>query len=186
MSLVMAIVCTDGIVVSGDFRRSRYVKDSKTGETKFEYYDDQHKIFSTSQNRIIGTTGNCNLESGELVDDVIKELVSLDPKVVFTIKNEIGLLASMISGNNNSVIEAGIENGKKSIFVYTPTNGVEEVEKSVAIGATEELNKYKEKVKSELQNVTVEEAKNLLRQYNELVALHDPTVSRECEFLTIT
>lgn len=32
MSLVMAVVCTDGIVVSGDFRRSKYIKDPKTGD----------------------------------------------------------------------------------------------------------------------------------------------------------
>ena len=186
MSLVMTVICTDGIVVSGDFRRSRYVKDSETGETKFEYYDDQHKIFRTSRNRIIGMTGTCNLKSGELVEDVLKGLTEPDPEMNFTIKDELGLLASIVSENKNSLLEVGIEDGKKTLFVYTPTDGIELVEKSAAIGATEELKKYKEKIDAEVKNVTVEEAKNLLRQYNELVALHDPTVSRGCEFLTIT
>lgn len=186
MSLVMAVVCADGIVVSGDFRRSRYVKDSKTGETKFEYYDDQHKIFRTSQNRVIGMTGTCNFKSGEPVDGVLKNLTEPDPEINFTIKDELGLLAGIVSGNNNLLLEAGIENGKKTVYVYTPTYGIEVVEKSVAIGATEELVEYKKKIDSEVKNITVEKAKDLLRQYNELVASHNPTVSLGCEFLTIT
>lgn len=186
MSLVMAVVCTDGIVVSGDFRRSRYIKDPKTGENKFEYYDDQHKIFRTSQNRIIGMTGTCSFKSGEPVDNVLKNLTEPDPEINFTIKDELGLLAGIVSGNNNSLLEAGIEDGKKAIFVYTPTGRVEPVKKSVAIGAPEALAEYKKKIDAELENISIEKAKDLLRQYNELVASHNPTVSWGCEFLTIT
>lgn len=186
MSLVMAVICTDGIVVSGDFRRSRYITDPETGENKFEYYDDQHKIFRTSQNRIVGMTGTCNLKSGELVEDVLKELTEPDPEISFTVKDELGLLASIVSGNENSLIEAGIEDGKKTVLIWTPDKGISAGENGGAIGATEDLDNYKEKIDTEVKNITIEEAKILLRKYNEFVALHNPTVSRGCEFLTIT
>lgn len=90
MSLVMAVVCADGIVVSGDFRRSRYTKDPETGEIKFEYYDDQHKIFRTSKNRIIGTTGRITLQTGEPMKDALNQMLQITDDMKLSIQEEFG------------------------------------------------------------------------------------------------
>ena len=186
MSLVMAVICTDGIVVSGDFRRSRYVKDTETGETKFEYYDDQHKIFRTSQNRIVGTTGGITLQTGESIKDALNQMLQITDDMKLSIQEEFGFLISVIGDEKISLIEAGIENGKGIVFIYTPTSGIEIGTTGGAIGATDELKKHEKGFDLKIKEATTTEVKSVLSEYNELTALSDPTVSRGCEFLTIT
>lgn len=85
-----------------------------------------------------------------------------------------------------SLIETGIENGKGIIFIYTPTSGIEIDTTGGAIGATDELKKHKKEFDLKIKEATTTEVKSILSEYNELTALSDPTVSRWCEFLTIT
>ena len=186
MSLVMAVICADGIVVSGDFRRSRYTKDPETGEIKFEYYDDQHKIFRTSKNRIIGTTGGITLQTGESIKDALNQMLQITDDMKLSIQEEFGFLISVIGDEKISLIETGIENGKGITFIYTPINGIEIGTTGGAIGATDELKKHKKEFDLKIKEATTTEVKSILSEYNELTALSDPTVSRGCEFLTIT
>ena len=187
MSLVMAIVCTDGIVVSGDFRRSRSITNSETGEEQvIEFYDDSHKIIKTKSNRIIGHTGDCVSKDGESVEDTIYHALQVTDTIKSPIDSEFAYLVSAIKYNKNALIEVGIVNGNKIILTWKRGKPIKrEITKGCAIGNTAAFEKYKEKFENEIQNITIKEAIPLLQKYNKLIADETPTISPTCETMVI-
>lgn len=187
MSLVMAVVCTDGIVVSGDFRRSRSTMNPETGaEQIIEFHDDTHKIIKTKSNRIVGHTGDCSFKDGESVEDVIDTTLRITDMAKTPIDSEFAYLVSAVRYNKNALIEAGIINGHKIILTWKQGELIKQVlTKGCAIGNTNIFEKYKEKFENEIQNITTEEAIPLLQKYNRLIANEEATISPECEIMVI-
>lgn len=187
MSLVMAIVCTDGIVVSGDFRRSRSITNPETGSKEVvEFYDDTHKIIKTKSNRIIGHTGDCSFKNGELVEDIIQDALKVTNMIKAPISSEFAYLVSAIEHNKNALIEVGITDGYRIVLIWKKGELIKQVtEKGCAIGDTDIFEKYKEKFESEIQNITIEKAIPLLQRYNKLIADETPTISPDCEVMFI-
>lgn len=187
MSLVMAVICTDGIVMSGDFRRSRSITNPETGEKQIiEFYDDSHKIVKTKSNRIVGHTGDCSFKNGESVEDSINNALRITDMTKSPIDSEFAYLVSAVSYNKNALIETGIVNGNKIILTWKQGEPIKQVfTKGCAIGDTDIFEKYKEKFESEIQNITIEKAIPLLQRYNRLIANEVPTISPDCEVMTI-
>lgn len=185
MSLVMAVVCTDGIVVSGDFRISKPTINSVTGERNVsEWKDSSHKIILTNTNRIVGHTGNAYLQSGESVHDAIKNALFVSEMLKLPTYEEFLRLIMTVKDNNNSIIEAGIIDGQYTVLVW----GANDTEISInhhggAIGATDYLQQQNILIKG--GHFTTEEAKALLIKINQETAKIDKTVSPECEILEI-
>lgn len=187
MSLVMAVICTDGIVVSGDFRRSKSITEPGTGTKHVtEFYDDSHKLVKTKSNRIIGHTGNYCLDNGELIDDTIWNALQLTTVLNSPIDSEFAYLVSAIRYNKNALIEAGVINGHKVILTWRQGEPIKQLTtKGCAIGDTDAFEKYREKFESEIQDINVENAVSLLRKYNKLIADEESTISPNCEVMTI-
>ena len=150
----MAVVCTDGIVVSGDFRRSKSITNPESKEKQVtEFYDDTHKIIKTRSNRIIGHTGDYASKNGDLVEDVIYHTVQLTNMLNFPVDSEFAYLVSGIRYNKNALIEVGIVNGQKIILTWKQGEPIkQETAKGCAIGDTDVFEKYKEKFESEIPN----------------------------------
>lgn len=187
MSLVMAVVCTDGIVVSGDFRKTEFKVNPQTGEKRIiGFSDDSHKLIRTKSDRIIGHTGYNKLNNGELVDTVIQNAILLSEILKLSIYDEFRYLISCIRDGQNSLIEVGIENSQKIVLVWEC--GDKEIsvnQQGGAIGDTEAFKKYISAFEKERENIVTEDAIALLQKYNHLIANETPTISPECEIMVI-
>lgn len=187
MSLVMAVICTDGIVMSGDFRRSRSITNPQTGDKQVvEFYDDTHKLIKTKSNRVVGHTGDYSFNSGELVEDTICSVLQLTDALNSPIDSEFAYLVSSIRHNKNSLIEAGIINGHRIVLIWKQGEPIKQiVTKGCAIGDIDVFEKYKEEFECEIQDITIKEAVPLLQKYNRLIASETPTISPDCEVMII-
>lgn len=187
MSLVMAVICTDGIVVSGDFRRTELKINPQTGEERIVgFSDNAHKLVRTKSNRIIGHTEHEKLNNGESVDTAIQNVILLSQTLKMSIYDEFRYLVGCISGGQNSLIEVGIENGKKIALVWEC--GDKEIsvnQQGGAIGDTKAFKKYISTFEEERKNITTQYACDLLKKYNRLVSDETPTISPECEIMVI-
>lgn len=187
MSLVMAVVCTDGIVVSGDFRKTEIKLNYQTGEKHIVgFSDDSHKLIRTQTNRVIGHTGHNKLNNGEFVDTVIRNAVLLSGTLKLSIYDEFRYLISCIRDGQNSLIEVGIENGQKIALIWE--YGDKEIsvnQQGGAIGDTEAFKKYILAFEKERENIVIEDAIALLQKYNHLIANETPTISPECEIMVV-
>lgn len=187
MSLVMAVICTDGIVVSGDFRRSRSITNPQTGDKQvIEFYDDTHKLIQTKLNRIIGHTGDYYLNGDEPIDDMIWNALQLTTVLNSPLDSEFAYLVSAIGYNKNALIEAGIINGQKIVLTWNQGEPIKRIiSKGCAIGDIDVFEKYKEEFEREIQDVTTKEAVSLLQRYNKLIANETPAISPDCEVMII-
>ena len=187
MSLVMAIVCTDGIVVSGDFRKTEFKMNPQTGEKRIVgFSDNTHKLVRTKSNRIVGHTGNTMLNDGRDIDSAIQETLFLTETLGLSLFDEFVHLVGCIGTSQNAIIEAGIENGKKFVFIWRKGDAnISFNHTGGSIGDTDALEKYKPILEEKQKSITVDEAKKLLQEYNQLVANETPTISPECETMVI-
>lgn len=160
MSLVMAVVCTDGIVVSGDFRRTEYVLDKETNQyIQVGYTDNTHKLFRTKSNRIIAFTGKTTNKYGIDIEKQIKELANVTDDIKFSLIQQFNSLVDCMRDNNNALIEVGIENGQKTIIAWNPRDGLSyDVRDGVigAIGGTEVIEKYQKEIEEKVKGKSVE------------------------------
>lgn len=187
MSLVMAMVCTDGIVVSGDFRRSKVKINPRTGEKNIVCsYDDTHKILQTNRNHIIGHSGNMILDSGEDIEDAIQNVLVLTETLNMSLFDEFKHLIGCIGTSDAALIEVGVENGKNYVLAWEQGD-IEPVFNHTGgfIGDTDALKKYIPILEEKQKTITVDEAQKLLQEYNRLVASETPTISPECEVMII-
>lgn len=187
MSLVMAVVCTDGIVVSGDFRRTEIKINQRTGEEHIVgFNDDTHKLIRTKRNHIIGHTGNANFSDGRDVEDALQNTLLLTETLNLSLFDEFLHLIGCIGTNRNAIIEAGIENGKKYVFAWEQGDAWPSFNHTGGfIGDTDALKKYIPTFEEKQKTITVDEAQKLLREYNRLVADETPTISPECEIMIV-
>lgn len=187
VSLVIAVICTDGIVVSGDFRRSKSITNPKTGAKQvIEFYDDTHKLIKTKSNRVVGHTGDYYLNGGESIDDTIWNALQLTTMLNSPIDSEFAYLVSAIGYNKNALIEAGIINGQKMVLTWNQGEPIKRIiAKGCAIGDIDVFEKYKEGFEREIQNITTKESVPLLQRYNKLIANETPTISPDCEVMII-
>ena len=164
MSLVMAVICTDGIVMS----------------------DNDNRLIKTKSNRMIGYTGAYHFKNGDPVEDSIYNLLQITDTLEVPIGDEFTCLVSSISHNGNIFIEAGIIDGHKIILTRKQGGKIEQVStKWYAIGDTDSFERYKDEFEREIQNITVEEAIPLLQEYNKLIADKESTINSACGIMTI-
>ena len=187
MSLVMAVVCTDGIVVSGDFRRTEFKVNLQTNEKRIiGFCDDTHKLIRTKNNRIVGHTGNTILNDGRNIESAIQDTLLGTEILGLSIFEEFMHIVSCIGNSQNAIIEAGIENDKKIVFIWKKGDATISYNYiGGAIGDTDALKKYKPILEEKQKNITVDEAKKLLQRYNQLVADETLTVSPNCEIMVV-
>lgn len=185
MSLVMAVICTDGIVVSGDFRRTEYAFDKNTKQyIPVDYTDNTHKLFRTKSNRIIAYTGRTTNEHSFDIDERIKEMVDITDSMKLPLRQQLTFLIEYTCCNTNAIIEVGIENGQKTIMEWNQQSGMSYgVQEGMigAIGATEVITKHQKEIEVKLKERNVVEAAEILKEYNKLTSIEDRTVSPECE-----
>nr|DAL66795.1 MAG TPA: hypothetical protein [Bacteriophage sp.] len=190
MSLVMAVVCTDGIVVSGDFRRTEYVLDKETNQyIQVGYTDNTHKLFRTKSNRIIAFTGKTTNKYGIDIEKQIKELANVTDDIKFSLIQQFNSLVDCMRDNNNALIEVGIENGQKTIIAWNPRDGLSyDVRDGVigAIGGTEVIEKYQKEIEEKVKGKSVAKVAEILKEYNKLTSKENKEVSPECEIEIIT
>ena len=95
-------------------------------------------------------------------------------------------IVSCIGNSQNAIIEAGIENDKKIVFIWKKGDATISYNyMGGAIGDTDALKKYKPILEEKQKNITVDEAKKLLQRYNQLVADETLTVSPNCEIMVV-
>ena len=187
MSLVMAVICTDGIVVSGDFRRTKVKIDPKTKEKHIiEFYDDTHKLTRTKRNHIIGHSGNIILDNGENIEDVIQNVLILTETLNMSLFDEFKYLVGCVGTTDAALIEVGIENGKSYVLAWEQGDAEPSFNHTGGfIGDTDALKKYISIFEEKQKNITIAEATELLQKYNQLVSDETSTISPNCEIMTI-
>lgn len=190
MSLVMAVICTDGIVMSGDFRRTKYIFDKNTKQyISAGYTDNIHKLFRTKSNRIIAYTGKTTNEYGLDIDKRIREVANITDDMSFSLQQQLNFLIECACGNTNAIIEVGIEDGRKIIIEWNQEDGISCVAREGtigAIGATEAITKHQKEIEEKVKGKNVAEVAEILKEYNKLTSVEDKTVSPECEVEIIT
>lgn len=190
MSLVMAIVCTDGIVVSGNFRKTEYVLDKETKQyIPAGYTDNTHKLIRTKSNRIIAYTGKTTNEHGLDVNKRIKEMADIADGINFSLRQQFNSIIDYACGSANALIEVGIENGQNIIMIWNQQDGVsyKVCEGAIgAIGATEVVSRNQKEIETKVKGKSVIEVAEILRDYNELTSKENKEVSQECEIEIIT
>lgn len=190
MSLVMAVICTDGIVVSGDFRITKYILDKETKQyIPAGYTDNTHKLIRTKSNRIIAFTGKTTNKYGIDIEEQIKELANATDEIKFSLRQQFNLLIDCVRNGNNAIIEVGIDNGRKTIIAWNPQDGMSyDIRNGVigAIGATEIITKYQKEIEEKVKEKSTAEVAEILREYNKLTSKENKEVSPECEIEIIT
>lgn len=190
MSLVMAVICTDGIVLSGDFRKTEYVLDKETKQYILAgYADNTHKLIRTKSNRIIACTGKTTNEHGLDINKRINEMVDITDEINFSLRQQFDSVIDYACSSANALIEVGIENGQKIIMVWNQQDGIsyKTCEGAIgAIGATEVMSKNQKEIEAKVKGKSVIEVAESRRDYNKLTSKENKEVSPECEIEIIT
>lgn len=199
MSLVMVIVCTDGIVVSADKRLTCKTIDLNTElVTKTQFFDTGLKIFITKTGHVIAHTGESVLSDGRFIEDAIKDTAQKTNSLNLCVRDELLYIKNELSSfaglNDTRFLAAGIEDGINNIYTTSlKLDDFIKVESSIfGIGDLSVAQTIHNTFTPNIKDFTVEETIDYLLFLNYAAnklngfCKKDETISQQCDICVIT
>lgn len=199
MSLVMAIVCADGIVVSADKRLTCKTIDLNTElVTKTRFFDTGLKIFITKTGHVIAHTGESVLSDGRFIEDAIKDTAQKTNSLNLCVRDELLYIKNKLSSfaglNDTRFLAAGIEDGINNIYTTSlKLDNFIKVESSIfGIGDLSVAQTIHNTFTPNIKDFTVEETIDYLLFLNYAAnklngfCKKDETISQQCDICVIT